>query len=100
MLRCKNCKHPASTSSMNCTSCGQSFASPSGCLAAIGVVVVVSLLLFLLLFFNRDQINPTDFSYSVFMIIGMMIFAAPFLAGLVAYVVVGVKSQDRQIEDV
>ena len=96
MLRCKNCKHPASDSSMNCTSCGQSFASPSGCLAAIGVVVVVSLLLF----FNRDQINPTDFSYSVFMIIGMMIFAAPFLAGFVAYVVVGVKSQDRQIEDV
>ena len=98
MLRCKNCKHPASSTSASCTSCGQDFNSPSGVKAAFGVGVVVSLLLF----FDLDRLHPSNFTDSDFgrHIIAGMIMMAPILAGVVAYFVVAEKSQDRQIEDV
>ena len=91
MLRCKNCKHPASTSSMNCTSCGQDFRSDSGLFAGIGVGLVVGLFLF----FSLD--SSTEFEH---LKRAWITFLEPLVSFFVTYFVVANISQDRQTEDV
>jgi hypothetical protein len=96
MLRCKNCKHPASESSWECKSCGQSFESGSGCLAAIGTWVgLVTLLMFILR-------HPWGWWNNELEVEGkkLIVLIVPTLAASVAYCVVAVKAKDRGLEDV
>ena len=96
MLRCKNCKHPASESSSECKSCGQDFTSGSGCLAAIGTWVGVALLALLLLRESWGWWNTeAEANLKTSITLGVA-----SLAALVAYCVVADKAKDRGLEDV